>query len=275
LKKISASDESAAAALKLKAITTGLREGLQESVEFGKCLAASTAFNDFSDYYAMVNKRDICTGEELTTTGQVLSGVGIIFGTSKVWRELAEQAGFAVRTKGILKYAADAVDAANKLPVKSAANAKKVAIIFNNKKIELFGGKKGLIKDAVNLDLVAEDGIALDILKEKLKFLPDGVVDEVVTFNPFIPSNAGGTGIRDYLDEAARVLSSGGQLKITGSKNNKYTHLPNQQVLAQLGLEVVTEQGPLLAEYSNFVFRRIDGTVIPNDSLLTSILRKK
>jgi hypothetical protein len=275
LKKLSSSDESAAAALKLKAITAGLREGLKEGAEFGKCLVLSTVFNDFSDYYAIRNKRDICTGEELTASGQALSGVAIVFGASKVWRELAEQAGFAVRTKSVLKNASDAVDAANKLPVKSVDNAKKVASIFSTKKIELFGGKKGLIKDAVNLDLVAEDGIALDILKDKLKFLPDSIVDEVVTFNPFIPSNAGGTGIRDYLDEAARVLSSGGQLKITGSKGNKFTQLPSQEVLDQLGLETIVAQGPLLAEYRSFVFRRIDGTIIPNDSMLTSVLRKK
>jgi hypothetical protein len=112
-------------------------------------------------------------------------------------------------------------------------------------------------------------------LKDKLKFLPDSIVDEVVTFNPFIPSNAGGTGIRDYLDEAARVLSSGGQLKITGSKGNKFTQLPSQEVLDQLGLETIVAQGPLLAEYRSFVFRRIDGTIIPNDSMLTSVLRKK
>ncbi|HET9239218.1 MAG TPA: hypothetical protein VFO10_18300 [Oligoflexus sp.] len=120
-----------------------------------------------------------------------------------------------------------------------------------------------------------QDGIALDILKDKLKFLPDSIDDEVVTFNPFIPSNAGGTGIRDYLDEAARVHSSGGQLKITGSKGNKFTQLPGQEVLDQLGLETIVAHGPLLAEYRSFVFRRIDGTIIPNDSMLTSVLRKK
>ncbi|HYX33229.1 MAG TPA: hypothetical protein VE954_08945 [Oligoflexus sp.] len=112
--KKKASQEAALAVLKLRAITSGLREGLREAPEFGKCVAVSTAFNDFGDFYAVVNKRDICTGEELTTTGQVISAAGIVLGTSKVWREVAEEVGFAVRTQRVLKDAADLAEAAKK-----------------------------------------------------------------------------------------------------------------------------------------------------------------
>lgn len=104
--------------------------------------------------------------------------------------------------------------------------------------LELFGGQEGMIPGAINIDIVAKQGIKADILAEKLTFVPDNSVDEIITFNPFIPPEVGGTGIRDYLPEAARVLKPGGTITISGSKNNKYTKI-TASLLDELGLEVI------------------------------------
>ena len=143
-----------------------------------------------------------------------------------------------------------------------------------NKVLELFGGKTGQIDDAINIDLIAERGIEADILKDKLSFVPDNSIDEIVTFNPFIPKNAGGTGILDYLPEAARVLKPGSEIIISGTKNNKFTKIKASLDLESLGLEVVAKQIPLPERFSNMEFRRINGSILDNDTILTTILRK-
>ena len=72
--------------------------------------------------------------------------------------------------------------------------------------LELFGGTTGQLPGAINIDIIAEQGIRADLLTDGLSFIPSNSVDEIVTFNPFIPKDAGGTGILDYLPEAARTL---------------------------------------------------------------------
>jgi hypothetical protein len=141
--------------------------------------------------------------------------------------------------------------------------------------LELFGGKEGKLPNSINVDIVAEKGIKADLMKDKLSFIPSNSVNKVVTFNPYIPKEAGGTGVMDYLPEAARVLKPGGQLIINGTKNNKFIKLKSSIDLKKYKLEVVEEQVPLLQDYSKLQFFQTDGvTPIPNEKMTTTILRK-
>jgi len=139
--------------------------------------------------------------------------------------------------------------------------------------LELFGGQEGKIPGAINIDIIAEQGIRADILAEKLTFIPDNSVDEIITFNPFIPAEVGGTGIMDYLVDAARVLKPGGRIIINGTKNNKFTKVTDS-ILASLNLRVVEKRIALMPEFSNLTFRRIDGSEIEHKYILTTILEK-
>ena len=140
--------------------------------------------------------------------------------------------------------------------------------------LELFGGTTGQLPGAINVDIVAEQGIKADLLTDGLSFIPDNSVEEIVTFNPFIPKDAGGTGILDYLPEAARTLEPGGQIIINGTTNNKFTKVKQSLDLESLGLRVVQKQVPLLDRFSNLTFRRIDGSEIDKNLIKTTILEK-
>ena len=140
--------------------------------------------------------------------------------------------------------------------------------------LELFGGSKGQLPGAINVDIIAEQGIRADLLTDGLSFIPDNSVEEIVTFNPFIPKDAGGTGILDYLPEAARVLEPGGQIIINGTTNNKFTKVKQSLDLESLGLQVVEKQVPLLDRFSDLEFRTIDGNNIRKDRIKTTILEK-
>jgi len=140
--------------------------------------------------------------------------------------------------------------------------------------LELFGGKTGKVSEAINVDIIAEQGIIANLLTDKLSFIPDNSVDEIVTFNPFIPKDVGGRGIADFLPESARVLKPGGQIIISGTKSNKFTKL-KPSLLAELNLEIVEKQIPLPKRFSQLEFFQTDGvTPIPKDKIVTSILKK-
>ena len=140
--------------------------------------------------------------------------------------------------------------------------------------LELFGGKTGKVEGAINVDRIAEKGIRADVIVDKLSFISDNSIDEILVFNPYIPKEIGGTGILDYLPEAARILKPGGLIIISGSRNNKFTQINPSMDLAALSLQVVERQIPLPVRFTNLRFYRTDGSEIPKDKILTTILRK-
>ena len=140
--------------------------------------------------------------------------------------------------------------------------------------LELFGGKNGKVPGAINVDIAAETGIKADLMKDKLSFVPKNSVDEILTFNPYIPKEAGGTGIMDYLPEAAQVLKPGGRLVISGTNNNKFAQLKGSIDLQKINLRIVEQKIPLPDEFKDLTFHRIDGSELPTDKMVTTILEK-
>lgn len=127
--------------------------------------------------------------------------------------------------------------------------------------LDLFGGTTSQISGAINVDIIATQGV-----RASTTALPfaSGVAKEVIASGPRA----------EFLSEAARVLQSGGKIFINTSKGNRFGKLPSSEVLQKLGLKVVQDRGPLLDRFKNLVFRREKGTVIPTESITTTILEK-
>jgi hypothetical protein len=173
----------------------------------------------------------------------------------------------------------------------SAGNKSAYEGLVKNKEsvtLELFGGETGQIPGAINIDIEAVRGIKTDILKDKLSFVPSESVDKIITFNPYIPPEYGGTGLSDYLIDAARVLKPGGTITISGEFNNKFSTFINkrnnikqevQSLLDQLGLEVQHLSTPLPSQYHDMKFYKYDqgnfSVEIPHDKIKTTVLTKK
>jgi filamentous hemagglutinin len=137
--------------------------------------------------------------------------------------------------------------------------------------LDLFGGAKSQVPGAINVDIVAEEGIRASATKLPFKA---GSADQVIASNPYIPKEVGTESIMDWLPEAANVLKPGGQLIINGTVKNPYTTLPSAQTLESLGLRVVQERGPLLPQFQNQVFHFSSGKPLPIGSVQSTILEK-
>lgn len=134
--------------------------------------------------------------------------------------------------------------------------------------LDLFGGRASQTPGAINVDIVAQEGVRASAMQLPFK---SGVADEVIASNPYIP---GGSGMIDFLPEAARVLRPDGQLIINSTVRNPFGVLPDAEALNSLGLRVIQDNGPLLSQFENNVFRFTDGRVIPNTSVRSTVLQK-
>jgi YD repeat-containing protein len=134
--------------------------------------------------------------------------------------------------------------------------------------LDLFGGATTRLSGAINVDIVAKEGVKASALQLPFR---NGVADRIIASNPYIP---GGGGMMDYLPEAARVLKPNGEIVINSTARNPFGILPDARVLDSLGLKVIEANGPLLPEFQNGVYRLTDGRLIPNKSMRTTILRK-
>ncbi|MCP1293372.1 hypothetical protein NK214_24650, partial [Chromobacterium sp. S0633] len=155
------------------------------------------------------------------------------------------------------------IDIRSKITIPSGLNNNRSPIV-----IDLFGGRASQIPGAINVDIVAEQGIRASALKLPIK---SGIADQVISSNPYLPN---GTGVMDWLPSAADALKPGGQLIINYTAKNKFGQLPSMEVLEGLSLRVVQNPGPLLPQFQNNVFRFTDGTKIPNHKVMSVVLEK-
>lgn len=127
--------------------------------------------------------------------------------------------------------------------------------------LDLFGGAHSKIAGAINVDTKAMSGVRAST--EALPF-KTGSVSEVIASGPQAP----------FLSEAARVLKPGGSIFINATKGNPFGKLPSVEALQKLGLELVQKNGSLLQRFKSLTFKRTDGTLIPSESVKTTILKK-
>lgn len=134
--------------------------------------------------------------------------------------------------------------------------------------LDLFGGRDSQNQGAINVDKVAQSGVRADATRLPFE---TAAADAVIASNPYVP---GGGGIMDWLPEAARALKLGGRLYVNATQGNKFGRLPDAAALDSLGLRVVREAAPLESRFWGQVFRRTDGSVLPDGSVRTTILEK-
>ncbi|SFL03892.1 LysM peptidoglycan-binding domain-containing protein [Pseudomonas sp. NFACC46-3] len=134
--------------------------------------------------------------------------------------------------------------------------------------IDLFGGRTSQIPGAINIDIVAEQGIRASALQLPIK---SGVADQIIASNPYIK----GLTSEAWLPGAADALKSGGQLIINSTSRNTTAILPSIKVLDGMGLRIVRESGSLLPQFENNIFRTTDGVKIPNWKVQSTILEKR
>ena len=137
------------------------------------------------------------------------------------------------------------------------------------KVVEFFGGASPKVRGALNVDLIAEQGLRGSV-DDFFKFARNqnllGTVDEIVASGPQA----------NFLEASSELLKSGGQLIINSTKRNPFGKLPSAERLKELGFKVIQEGGELLDRFKNDTFKLTDGTVIknPTETVKTTILEK-
>ena len=131
----------------------------------------------------------------------------------------------------------------------------------SNVTVDLFGGARSQIDNAINVDLIAEAGVRAS--SEALPFADTSV-------NTLVASGPQGR----FLSEASRVLAPGGRLFINGTRRNEFAQLPGADQLNELGFRVIQENGPLAPQFADQTFRFTNGRVIPNEAVRTTILER-
>lgn len=126
--------------------------------------------------------------------------------------------------------------------------------------VELFTDATGAkVPGAVAVGPTTPGAVAADATN--MPNIPSNSQAQVVANNPYISKDKGGTfTMMDYLPEAARITQPGGEIIINGNAANKYVIvMPTPAQLDALGLKV-QYQGPLLPQFRDIQFSRIDGS---------------
>ncbi len=101
-------EEASAVHNRLKSIADGAIEAVKDVT---KCLAKVGASGEFADWYEITVGRDYCDGSELTFAGRVATAAGLVIGSGKIWRVLAEAAGVVTTKVGrIAGFVADTLE---------------------------------------------------------------------------------------------------------------------------------------------------------------------
>lgn len=127
--------------------------------------------------------------------------------------------------------------------------------------LDLFSGKTSQVPGAIGVDLEVTAGVVAST--EQLPFKAGSVI-EIIVSGPQA----------EFLAEAARVLRPGGQIFINATKGNPYGKIRPTTPLDALGLRVIQKAGPLHPRFAGQVFRKTNGTEMPNAHILTTILEK-
>jgi hypothetical protein len=141
--------------------------------------------------------------------------------------------------------------------------------------VDLFGGARSQIPNAINVDIAATSGIRADITKGVP--LPTAVADEVIVTNPYIKGlQEGANASNTWLSEAARLTRPGGRITVTGALNaNKFARLPVAAELEKVGLKVV--EAPHAVTDTRILAQKLfttDGTPLDISKLQSYVLEK-
>ncbi|HAX90510.1 MAG TPA: hypothetical protein DCY91_30775 [Cyanobacteria bacterium UBA11370] len=136
--------------------------------------------------------------------------------------------------------------------------------------LDLFGGRISQIPGAINIDMIAEEGIRATIA-DLVRIFPDNSVDEIIASGPQA----------EFLEEAARVLKPRGRIYINANFSNRYRFgtrtgkkPPDSETLERLRLRIVQDDGSIEPRFANLEFRRTDGNQIPIETVRTVIFEK-
>ena len=88
--------------------------------------------NDLFDFYAFTQGRDYCSGDKLSTSEQMISGLGLIGGNATFWKTVGASVGIVTRAKKVAKNAKIVVDSA----VKKGISGKTLREVFSGKKFK-------------------------------------------------------------------------------------------------------------------------------------------
>lgn len=101
-------EEVSAVHARLKSVADGAIEAVKDVT---KCLAKVGASGDFSDWYEVTVGKDYCDGSDLSFAGRAATAAGLVIGSGKAWRILADGLGIATTKLGrVAHFVADALE---------------------------------------------------------------------------------------------------------------------------------------------------------------------
>ncbi|NJL97863.1 MAG: hypothetical protein HC924_03055 [Synechococcaceae cyanobacterium SM2_3_2] len=113
--------------------------------------------------------------------------------------------------------------------------------------LDIFGGSVSQLPGAVNVDIIAQEGIRASVA-ELPNIVPPGSVSEIIASGPQAP----------FIEEVAGLLKPGGTIFINANLSNRFGRLPDSATLERLGLRVIQQSGTLDPRFESQIFCRQD-----------------
>jgi hypothetical protein len=122
---LSLPEEVSAVHARLKSVADGAIDAVKDVT---KCLVKVGASGDFSDWYEVTVGKDYCDGSELSFAGRAATAAGLVVGSGKVWRILADGLGIATTKLGrVAHFVSDALESGRrKIPDLKESEVKEV-----------------------------------------------------------------------------------------------------------------------------------------------------